>query len=249
MLTNGDKVFHLSVTVFEASRFRFLRDATFSKRSNLDKIAVLASGGLDSAVLVADEAHRAQVHPIYVECGLAWERTEQLALQSFLGALNSPNVAPVTVLSAPTGNMYGEHWSMTGKSVPAADEPDSSVFLPGRNILLIGLAAVWCSTHDVSHIAIGSLAGNPFPDATLEFFDSFARALSTGLGHPLRVNAPYRRVHKFEIIQRFKHLPLGLTLTCMAPKGAKHCGQCNKCHERQGGFRKAGVPDPTVYAG
>ncbi len=47
MLTNGDKVFHLSVTAFEASRFRFLRDATFSKRSNLDKIAVLASGGLD----------------------------------------------------------------------------------------------------------------------------------------------------------------------------------------------------------
>jgi len=183
-----------------------------------------------------------------VQCGLAWERTERQALQSFLSALNSPNVAPLTLLSAPTGNMYGEHWSMTGQSVPGADQPDSSVFLPGRNILLIGLAAVWCSTHDVSQIAIGSLKGNPFPDATLEFFQYFARALSTGLRHQLRVKAPYRHVHKFEIIQRFKHLPLGLTLTCMSPRGTKHCGQCNKCHERQVGFRKAGAPDRTAYA-
>jgi len=214
----------------------------------LDKIAVLASGGLDSAVLLADEAQHAQVHPIYVQCGLAWERKEQQALQSFVDALKNPNVAPITVLSAPTGNMYGEHWSMTGKSVPGADESDSSVFLPGRNILLVGLAAVWCSTHNVPDIAIGSLKGNPFPDATLEFFQDFARALSTGLGHQLTVKAPYRSVHKFEIIQRFEHLPLGLTLTCMAPKGKKHCGQCNKCHERQVGFRKAGVPDHTAYA-
>lgn len=219
------------------------------ERSDLDKIAVLASGGLDSAVLVADEAERAQVYPIYVQCGLAWERTEQQALQSFLGALNSPNVAPLTVLSAPTANIYGEHWSMTGKSIPDADQSDSSVFLPGRNILLVGLAAVWCSTHGVSQIAIGSLEGNPFPDATREFFQDFARALSTGLGHQLNVTAPYRGIHKFEIIQRFKTLPLDLTLTCMAPKGLKHCGQCNKCHERQVAFRKAAVPDPTAYAG
>jgi len=217
--------------------------------SKLNNIAVLASGGLDSAVLLADEAQRAQVHPIYVQCGLALEQMERQALQSFLGALNNPNIAPLTVLSAPTANIYGEHWSMTGKSVPDADQPDSSVFLPGRNILLLGLAAVWCSTHKISHISIGSLEGNPFPDATPEFFEDFARALSSGLGHRISVKAPYRGIEKFELVRRFKHLPLSLTLTCMAPEGAKHCGRCNKCHERQVAFRKAGVPDQTVYAG
>ena len=35
--------------------------------------AVLLSGGLDSAVLLAEEASRGTVQPIYVAAGLAWE--------------------------------------------------------------------------------------------------------------------------------------------------------------------------------
>jgi 7-cyano-7-deazaguanine synthase len=154
---------------------------------------------------------------------------------------------PLTILSVPMGAMYGDHRSLTGKGVPALKEPDSAVFLPGRNILLIGLAAVWCSTHQVSQIAIGSLGGNPFPDATPEFFRDSTRILSAGLGHHVQVQAPYRDLHKSEIIKRFSHLPLELTLTCMAPKGGKHCGRCNKCGERKLAFQQAGVPDRAVY--
>ena len=213
----------------------------------MSRIAVLASGGLDSSVLVADQARNAEVFPIYVQWGLAWEATEREALQSFLAALGSAGVMPLTVLSVPIGAMYGDHWSLTGKGVPALGEPDSAVFLPGRNILLIGLAAVWCSTHDVSRIAIGSLDGNPFPDATPEFFRDFTRVLSIGLGHQVHVEAPYRDLHKSEIIKRFSGLPLELTLTCMAPRGGKHCGRCNKCGERRLAFEQAGVTDRTVY--
>jgi len=215
----------------------------------MDRVAVLASGGLDSSVLVADKARNAQVYPIYVQWGLPWEATERESLEVFLYALKSPNVNSLTVLSVPMKAVYGDHWSLKGDSVPGADEPDSAVFLPGRNILLIGLAAVWCSTHDVSRIAIGSLGGNPFPDATPEFFDSFAAVLSTGLGHRITVEAPYRRLHKSDIIRRFRELPLELTLTCMAPTGGKHCGRCNKCGERRNAFRESGVPDRTVYSG
>jgi 7-cyano-7-deazaguanine synthase len=213
----------------------------------MNRIAVLASGGLDSSVLVADQARNAEVFPIYVQWGLLWEATEREALQSFLTALNHPGVMPVTILSVPIGAMYGDHWSVTGKGVPDLDEPDSAVFLPGRNILLIGLAAVWCSTHDVARIAIGSLRGNPFPDATPEFFRDFTRILSAGLGHHVQVEAPYRDLHKSEILKRFSELPLELTLTCMTPKDGKHCGRCNKCGERRRAFRQARVPDRTVY--
>ena len=214
----------------------------------MDRIAVLASGGLDSSVLLAHEAQTAQVYPIYVECGLAWEEMERKALESFLAALKNPNVMPLITLSVSTGNIYGNHWSVTGKRVPGADEPDSAVFLPGRNILLIGMAAVWCSTHDVSRIAIGSLGGNPFSDATPEFFQNFASVLSKGLDHDVAIKAAYRGLHKWDVIKRFKDLPLELTLTCMAPSGRKHCGRCNKCRERQVAFDKSGVQDLTVYA-
>ncbi len=214
----------------------------------MEKIAVLASGGLDSSVLIAEKAEHAQVYPIYVQCGLAWEDVERDALDAFLTAMKAPNAMPATTLSIPIGPMYGDHWSVTGKSVPGADQPDIEVLLPGRNILLIGLAAVWCSTHEVSRIAVGSLDGNPFPDATPEFFRNFAEVLSAGLGHKIQVEAPYRGLHKSDLIKRFAHLPLELTLTCMAPSGGRHCGRCNKCAERKAAFREAGVLDRTAYS-
>jgi len=216
-------------------------------RMIMDRIAVLASGGLDSSVLVADQARNAEVFPIYVQWGLLWEASEREALRCFLDHLNNPNVKPVTILSVPIGALYGNHWSLTGNGVPSLREPDSAVFLPGRNIILIGLAAVWCSTRGVSRIAIGSLGGNPFPDATPEFFSDFARLLSTGLSHPVQVEAPYRNEHKSEILKRFRDLPLELTLTCMTPSGGKHCGRCNKCGERRLAFQQAGLPDRTSY--
>ncbi len=41
--------------------------------------AVLLSGGLDSAVLLAEEAQRHEVQPLYVSVGLAWEDDERRA--------------------------------------------------------------------------------------------------------------------------------------------------------------------------
>lgn len=214
----------------------------------MERIAVLASGGLDSSVLLADQARDNEVYPIYIQWGLAWEATEGQALKAFLSALKSPNTHSPVLISVPIKAVYGDHWSLNGASVPSAEDPDSAVFLPGRNILLIGLAAVWCSTHGVSRIAIGSLGGNPFPDATPEFFTRFAETLGTGLDHKITVSAPYRGLTKSDIIRRFAELPLELTLTCMAPTSGRHCGRCNKCGERRNAFRASGVADRTVYA-
>lgn len=215
----------------------------------MDKIAVLASGGLDSSVLVAQMAADAAVFPIYVRCGFAWEEMELQGLQSFLAALANPRVNAVTTISAPAAALYGDHWSVTGARVPAADEPDESTYLPGRNILLISLAAIWGSTHAVSRIAIGSLGGNPFPDASPQFFATFAQVLGAGLGHQIVIEAPLRGLHKEDVIKRFSNLPLELTLTCMAPEESRHCGKCNKCFERRQAFQRAGIVDRTIYVG
>jgi 7-cyano-7-deazaguanine synthase len=213
----------------------------------MEKVAVLASGGLDSSVLVADQAASADVYPIYVKWGLQWETMELEALKSFLASIKNLNVKPLTMLSIPIASIYGDHWSLTGKSVPGAEEADTAVFLPGRNILLIGLAAVWCAMHGVTRIAIGSLGGNPFPDATPEFFQSYTSILSMGLGYRVQLEAPYRGLQKSDLVRRFRNLPLGLTLTCIAPTGGKHCARCNKCAERQNAFRRAGITDLATY--
>jgi len=48
--------------------------------------AVLFSGGLDSAVLLAEEAAHDDVQPVYVSVGLAWEVAERDAVRRFLAA-------------------------------------------------------------------------------------------------------------------------------------------------------------------
>ncbi len=49
-------------------------------------VAVLCSGGLDSAVLLAHQTRDARVHPVYVRAGLAWEPREQTVLSRLLAA-------------------------------------------------------------------------------------------------------------------------------------------------------------------
>jgi 7-cyano-7-deazaguanine synthase len=201
--------------------------------------------------LLADLARTATVFPVYVEAGLAWEDHEKQALAAYLDSLANQNVQPLTTLEMPVRSLYGKHWSTTGENVPNREAPDIDVYLPGRNVLLIGLTSVWCALHDVHTIAIGSLDDNPFPDATPQFFDDYARVLSSSLAHAIKVIAPYRRRHKSEIIAQFPELALELTLTCMAPRVIEgslvHCGACNKCEERRRAFSAAAVDDKTYY--
>jgi len=74
-------------------------------------------------------------------------------------------------------------WMMlkTNRPVPSAADPDESVYLPGRNLLLSAKLGVLCALEKIHTIAIGSLDGNPFPDATPVFYRELGRVLSMGL--------------------------------------------------------------------
>jgi 7-cyano-7-deazaguanine synthase len=98
-------------------------------------------------------------------------------------------------------------------------------------------------------LLLGSLAGNPFPDATPDFFAATSRALSLGLDAQISIAAPFAALHKADVIKKGIELgvPLELTLSCMQPKDGRHCGKCSKCRERRDAFREAGVEDLTAY--
>jgi 7-cyano-7-deazaguanine synthase len=211
-------------------------------------VAVLVSGGLDSAVLLgtAVRQHPA-VHPVYVRTGLAWEAVEREYLDRFLGVLTEPTLRPLITLDLPVGDLYGDHWSLTGRGVPGADSADAAVYLPGRNVLLLSKALLWCHLHDVPTLALAVLDRNPFPDATPAFFRSFADAVNRAVGGRVEVVAPYAGLSKAEVIRRGRHLPLRHTLSCLRPACGRHCGRCNKCAERRAAFLAAEVPDPTEY--
>jgi 7-cyano-7-deazaguanine synthase len=221
-------------------------------------VCVLASGGLDSCALIGDLARRRTVIPIYIRQGLAWENIELYWLRRFLSssAVSSRgSILPLQVFSLPMGDVYGNHWSLPAgrqapdqRRIPGANSPDTAVYLPGRNLILMVKAAVFCALHKITAIAVGSLGHNPFPDASPGFFRQWSRTLRMGLKSRLVIETPYRAMSKVGVIKRGKGLPLQLSFSCLAPVGKKHCGRCNKCAERKNAFKKAGIMDKTIYA-
>jgi 7-cyano-7-deazaguanine synthase len=213
-------------------------------------VAVLCSGGLDSAVLVAHEARQHLVLPVYVSAGLSWEAEERALLDRLLQApAYAGRVARYRSLRVDVTDLYPEgHWALHA-APPAYDTPDEDVYLAGRNVLLLSKAAVLCAALAIPRIAIGTLAGNPFPDATPAFFASMAAALSLGLAHDLSVSAPLSSMHKEDVIRLGASLgvPFELTLSCMNPSAGRHCGLCSKCRERRDAFAAGGIDDPTPY--
>src|SRR5262245_8524853 len=194
--------------------------------------AVLVSGGLDSAVLLAEEASRDAVQPIYISVGLAWEARERAALGRLLHAAFA-GLPPLVSLSLDMRDVYsGAHWAVRGEP-PAYHTPDEDVYLAGRNIVLLGKAAIFCATTQIRRLVLGTLGHNPFPDATPDFRSAMTRALSLGLAHDFEIDAPYAELEKSEIVRRGASLgvPFGLTMSCMKPAAGAggtvlHCGTC-----------------------
>jgi 7-cyano-7-deazaguanine synthase len=213
--------------------------------------AVLCSAGLDSAVLLAAEALRGPVVPVYVGSGLAWETDERRMLAELVAAppLRGHVATPEFLEFSARGLYPSTHWAVAG-SPPAFDTPDEDVYLVGRNVVLLSRAGVLCAQRSLRRIVLGILGGNPFPDATAEFFSAMERALSLGLGHELTIDAPFRGKDKTDVIRLGRQLavPFELTLSCMSPRNGQHCGQCSKCRERHDAFVDVEMSDPTVYA-
>jgi 7-cyano-7-deazaguanine synthase len=217
----------------------------------MPETAVLYSGGLDSAVLVASEARHGAVHPLYVATGLAWESAERAAAERLLASPPFHGaVRRLVALEFTVRDLYSPtHWAIRGVP-PAYDAPDEDVYLVGRNVVLLAKAGIYCAQQGLSRLVLGPLAGNPFPDARPRFFEAMAEALSLGLDRRMEIATPFRGMHKDEVIRLGMELgvPLGLTLSCMNPAGGAHCGACNKCRERREAFEAAAVEDPTDYA-
>jgi 7-cyano-7-deazaguanine synthase len=218
--------------------------------SSKTTVAVLLSGGLDSAILLAELLRQGRrVQPIYVRSRLVWEAAELRATGRLLKTLAPrwPGLFDLVTLDLPVADLYGNHWSMTGRDPPGEVSPDDAVYLPGRNVLLLVKAALWCQMHGVDELALGVLGSNPFADATPAFFDEFQGSLNRAIGGRLRIVRPFAALTKRQVMERGADLPLRLTFSCIAPVRGLHCGRCNKCAERRAAFRSLDRRDPTKY--
>ena len=212
-------------------------------------MAVLVSGGVESAAMISEAVRRYErVYPVYVRKGFVWETVELAHLKRLLSSYKAEGLADLAVLELPLKNVYKSHWSLRRDKTPGSRAPDPAVYLPGRNLLLLSLAGLFCGVRKIPALWVGTLKGNPFKDAQPRFLRKMGSLLRESLGLPVRVTAPLRKLTKGQVIRRWQNLPWEKTFSCLNPKDHRHCGRCQKCAERRSGFKAAGVADPTRYA-
>ena len=125
-------------------------------------IGVLASGGLDSTILVArlldkeNASSRFTSIPTYTGSRQNWRRCN-----ASWAAIAKPELAEIVEIQLPLADLYSGHWSLTGRQTPGSQSPDEAVYLPGRNLLLAMKPALWCQMHGIGRLALGVLGSRP----------------------------------------------------------------------------------------
>lgn len=201
------------------------------------KVCVLTSGGLDSSVLLIKMSEvYPEVVPVYIQCGLIWEKAELFWLRKFISKAKTKAIKSLKILKVPVEDLYGLHWSLNGCHVPPSHSKDIDVYLPGRNLLLLSKGLVFCALRNIENVAVGFLKGNPFPDSHKKFISHLEKAVQIGMKKTIKIISPFSSLRKAQVIQLGRGLPLELTFSCLNPKGYKPCGHCNKCEERKKSF-------------
>jgi 7-cyano-7-deazaguanine synthase len=221
--------------------------------------AVLLSGGLDSATVLAiaqSEGH--DCHCLTVDYGQR-HRFELQAAQRVAAALGAAGHRVVRVdLAAIGGSALTDAIEVPKHAQPGAGAIPVT-YVPARNTVLLALLlsmAEVIGARDL-YIGVNAVDYSGYPDcrpAFLEAFERLARvatAAGAERGVSFRVRAPLLHLSKAEIIRRGVALGVdySLTLSCYDPdsKGVA-CGACDACTLRRRGFAAAGMVDPVRYA-
>ena len=126
-----------------------------------------------------------------------------------------------------------------------------STYVPFRNGLFLSSAAAMAISNGCSVILYGAhaddAAGSAYPDCSEAFVNAMAAAVYEGSGKTLRLEAPFVKVSKTEVVREGLELgvPYELSWSCYEG-GDKPCGRCGTCIDRAEAFRKNGVKDPLT---
>ena len=229
---------------------------------------VLLSGGLDSAICVADAIDNGfAVHALSIDYGQRhhWELEAARSI-SQAGGATSHKVISIN-LNLIGGSALTDDISVPKDRVPSKvggtdasnDEDIPVTYVPARNLIFLSIATAYAESLSARDIFIGvnAIDYSGYPDCRPAFIESFQETVNLGTkagveGHPMRIHTPLLHMSKAMIVQRGIELgvDLGLTLSCYDPvvtdDTRRPCGHCDACLLRQEGFRQAGVADPAL---
>lgn len=219
------------------------------------KAIALLSGGMDSVTAAAMVKQRGyDIYALTVSYGQRHAREIESAkrLAIWLGAKEHEVVdLPISrllksALMNPDEDVTSDEKTI-GTHIP-------STYVPGRNAILLAIAAAWAESIGAEAIVIGvnAIDFSGYPDCGQPFIDAFENLIKISSkggveGHPVEILAPIATMSKADIVKKGTELgvPFKETWSCYKGGGTP-CGVCDSCILRKKGFATAGLTDPAL---
>ena len=224
------------------------------------KALVLSSGGVDSTTALAlavKQFGKENVIALTVSYGQKHDKVVRAAKtvaewygveQLFLDLSLIFRYSNCSLLKQSTEEIPEESYA---EQMEHGDGKPVSTYVPFRNGLFLSSAASIALSRDCGVIFYGAhaddAAGAAYPDCTPEFNRAIGEAIFEGSGKQLKIEAPFVRMTKAEIVKTGLELgvPYELTWSCYEG-GETPCGKCGTCIDRAKAFAANGAEDPAL---
>lgn len=215
---------------------------------------VLLSGGMDSAVVVA-QAHELgfQVHALSILYG----QRHAVELAAARRVAQTLAVADHKVLELDLRAIGG---SALTADIAVPELPGEGIpvtYVPARNTIFLSLALGHAEVIGAADLFVGvnAVDYSGYPDCRPAFIEAFEHLANVATragdeGRRFRIHAPLMTMSKAAIALEGRRLGVdfALTVSCYQADGqGLACGRCDACRLRHQGFVEAGMDDPTRY--
>jgi len=208
----------------------------------MDKCIILASGGPDSATVLAQAVQDYSPMALHINYGQINADRERVAAKKMANHFG----VPIEVAEIP-----GLRHIFLDKIGDAIDYNIGCwEVLPFMLGFPLSLAVSYGLTLDAEVIMLGVHGTDvkDHPEYRLEALQAFEHAISVATNRNVRIVAPFVEIEKSDLIKRGTALgvPYEKSWSCLLG-GIAHCGRCWGCARRKLAFRDAGAKDPTDY--
>jgi len=225
-----------------------------NKNQSRPLAVVLASGGLDSAVCLAEAARQFEVALLHINYGQRTEARELRAFQELADhyGITRRLVADISYLKEIGGSSLLDEGMQVETGLPTADAGIPSTYVPFRNAHILCVGVSWAEVIGAEALFIGVVEedSSGYPDCREEFYRLFAAAVDAGTKPDtnIAIRTPLIGLDKEAIVRRGIELdvPLELTWSCYTDS-EEACGVCESCRLRMRGFDRVGMKDPIPY--
>lgn len=202
---------------------------------------LLLSGGLDSAVLLAEAVSKGKT---VLALSFDYGQRHKIELEFARKLARHYGVAHKVIIIDP--QTFGQSSLVSDLEVPKRRHPEeiqkngnNSTYVPARNTLFLAYAIIQAEIHQADEILYGpnALDRHCFPDCDAGYVAAVQAMIDQAMKQTLkekapRVRTPLIEMDKKAIIERAGELnvPLEMTLSCYDPTPqGEHCMECDAC--------------------